>query len=196
MWLDPIHEVLRDNAVASLNAGDTVGFLCTASNEHSFALVAMNASILREKGIYEAALLHAFTAMRTNNRAWSLVDLAFLFETADRTRLRSLGDPLPGGPYTLYRGVAGHGRARRIRGISWTDDCERAQWFAQRHASTLHDPAVYQVTVNESNVLACLNESYRNEREYVVLLPPGAKVKPSACCHATGPLGDRSADKL
>jgi len=98
-------------------------------------------------------LLDAFISTRSNNRNFGLENVRWMFERADRRRLREAGEVLPGhGPFTLYRGVAGVGRARHVRGLSWTDSLECAKWFAQRFG--LQKPAVYRVMVNSSDVLA------------------------------------------
>jgi hypothetical protein len=89
-----------------------------------------------------------------------------MFRVADRARLRAAGDPLPEPPFTLYRGVAGRGPARRVRGFSWTASRERGPWFADRFTSLLHDPAVYTITVGEESILAYVNE--RQEEEFIV----------------------------
>ena len=131
-WMNPIHPVLRPQAVDALSSGDVGGFLAYASNEDGLALVLHNMKRLRERGLYEEALLWGFTSSRENNYRW-FTKLADMFHKADRTRLRQVGDALPGdGPFTLYRGVAGNGRARRVRGFSWTEDLQVAKWFALR----------------------------------------------------------------
>ncbi len=178
LWLDPIPSgLLRANAVAALDAGDAGGFLVTASNEYGLDLVYFNMTELQARGLYERALLDAFIDTRTNNRHWPLRELMGMFEIADRERLRAAGDPLPGpGPFTIYRGVAGRGRARRVRGLSWTRSLERAQWFADRGPwFGLKDPAVFRVTVEANDVLAYCNGSYREEEEFIVLLPESAR---------------------
>ena len=176
LWLAPIPAAFRPDAVAALDAGNVVGFLVAASNEDSLHLVWRNVAPLRARGLYEAALLEAYAATRTNNRQWPVRVLSELFACADRTRLRVCGDPLPGaGPFTLYRGVAGRGRARRVRGLSWTDDLVQARWYADRSGLlSLADPAVLQTTVEEAAVLAYVNA--RKEREFLVLLPPVARI--------------------
>lgn len=119
-------------------------------------------------GILEDAFLHAITATRTNNHVdHALIDS--LVKRLDRARLLAAGDPLPGsGPWTIYRGVAGHGRARRIRGYSWTDNPDQAAWFATRYNGP--DPAVFCTTVQEPEILFYSNE--RKEGEFCVKLPP------------------------
>ena len=172
MWLDPIPPALRANAAAALDHGDAIGFLTCGRNAHGLELVHFNISELKANGIYEEALIYAFTAPCVNNHRWPLSALRHLFEAADRVRLRSAGDPLPGrGPFTLYRGVAGRGTTRRVRGLSWTADLHRARWFAQRFCKP--DPAVFRVVVAEADVLAYCND--RNEREFLVMLPSTAQ---------------------
>ena len=116
--------------------------------------------------------------------------MKLLFEIADRKRPRAAGDQLPGcGPFRVFRGVAGRGRARRVRGISWTGSLVRAAWFACRFAqqanrSSLVDPTVYTTTVNESDVLTYCNDpegAGRGEEEFLVLLPKDAPIARVQC---------------
>ena len=89
-------------------------FLRKAGNHHGLVLVVRNASILRRRGLYEEALLDAWSMTRTNHVTWPPKVITRLFRLANRARLRALGDPLPGtGPFTLYRGVSGTGPLRR-----------------------------------------------------------------------------------
>ena len=75
-----------------------------------------------------------------------------------------------------YRGVAGRGAARRIRGLSWTGSLECATWFAKRAADLgWADPAVFQAVVSDSEVLSYTND--RREDEYIVRLSPQTRVK-------------------
>ncbi len=89
---------------------------------------------------------------------------------ADRERLRAAEGPLPGpGPFTVYRGVAGRGRQRNVRGFSWTGTLDLARWFAGRAAyvfSRLADPTVFVLTVPVDAVLFYTND--RQEDEYVL----------------------------
>jgi hypothetical protein len=123
------------------------------------------APLLKEHGLYETSLLEAYAGCKTNWRSAPLAALDALFQYADRDRLRAAGDPLPTPlPAVVYRGVGGTGRARRIRGVSWTGSLACACWFATR--VPLPDPAVYQITLPPSSVLAYVND--RHEDEYLV----------------------------
>lgn len=174
-WLTPIPGVLHGKAVAALEAKDAVGFLCLADNRAGIALVYNNFGLLERLGIYEEALLNAFIGTRTNNHHYPLSELRFLFECADRSRLRALGVQVP--PdwlFKLYRGVAGRGRARRIRGLSWTLTYECALWFAERFQ--LPDPCVVTAVVPAHDVLVYVPNA-RQEDEAIVLLSPDTRVK-------------------
>jgi hypothetical protein len=76
--------------------------------------------------------------------------------------------PAPGGPLTIYRGAT----QGRCRGMSWTTDRDKAQWFSQRFVAT-HDPAyVFAVEVPPEAVLADIDavkgNGSRHEHEIVV----------------------------
>jgi hypothetical protein len=171
LLLYPIPANLHAQARECLNSGNVSRFLCLAPATQSVFLVLLNAEFLLARGLYEAALLKALTANSWNNAGWSATTLRSLLAQADRVRLRAAGDPLPGrGPFTVYRGVAGRGARRRVRGLSWTFSLPRAAWFARRSSFLrLPDPAVYRVTVHDGQVLAYLNESFGDEEELLVL---------------------------
>jgi hypothetical protein len=168
--LELIPGEFRDAALARLVAGNGEGWLFYTNNMYGLELVWRNFRALRERGLYEQALLTAYQSVRTNTRGQVA---EFLFCNADKAKLRSLGAPLPHpGPFRLYRGVAGKGRARNVRGLSWTESFDVAKWFAERFArpdcNLLASPAVFEVTVPESAVLAYLTD--RKEEEFIVLL--------------------------
>jgi hypothetical protein len=170
--LDQVPPPLREQAARAVEEGNIDLLLLSTGNEGALAFVVDNLALLRDRGLYERALLEAFIGTRTNNSHWPHAKLAALFGRCDRDRLRAAGAPLPGpGPFTLYRGVAGHGPRRRPCGFSWSDDSERARWFATRFA--LAQAAVLRVTVEEPAVLAYVNA--RNEHEFLVALPPNAR---------------------
>jgi len=69
-------------------------------------VVAPRHTAAEERGIYEACLFLAFTAVTTD--LWLTEDLQALVDHADRKKLLAAGDSLPPGrQFTVYRGVAG-----------------------------------------------------------------------------------------
>ncbi len=160
------HPLMHEQAIESFKNADPEGFVYTAiDNQHSLPLVAQNAAALKRQGIYEIALLRAFTGCRINNRHFSETQLQHLFELTDKKQLRSAGEPLPhAGPFVIYRGIAGTGRARRPHGFSWTSSLRVACGFALRF--NLPNPTVLTATVEESEVLACVIT--RSEEEFIV----------------------------
>jgi hypothetical protein len=148
-------------------SGDAEGTLLFVENTFSLQFVRQNHLALMKRGIFEETLAIAWTETRVNHSAWSLNDTATFFRLCDREKLLAAGDPLPSGAkFTLYRGVAGKGRSRKIRGMSWTSSIEKAVWFANRYPQ-LEDPAVYQTTVHRDEILFYYNG--REEEEFVCL---------------------------
>ena len=103
--------------------------------------------------------------------------IGLMFDLADHEKLIQAGDPVPDQEtFTVYRGVGGNGRARRVNGYSWTSSFDTAVWFAKRaKLFGLNDPAVFTVTVPRETIMACCNE--RDEREYLLRLPLPVKPK-------------------
>lgn len=167
---------LRDYALDVLTARDP-GFLGYADNMAGLEIVWRNRDLLRSLGIFEAALLWAYCGPRTNTHHVPAYYIAEMFRIADRNRLREAGSPLPApGPFTLFRGVAGHGPTRRLRGLSWTSDRAVAEWFVSRaRLWGLKDPAVFRAVVPERHVLAHITD--REESEFLVLMPPAYPVE-------------------
>jgi len=133
-----------------------------------------NIKPLSSVGLFEDALLDAYTGCQTN---WHFVDkhiIYFLFKRADRKRLLSKGSPLPGNaPFVVYRGVSGVGAKRRVRGISWTADYEKAEWFAKRY--NLQKPAVFKAVVPIENVYTYWER--RQEQEFLCDITNEIKLK-------------------
>ena len=155
---------LINQARQAFEEGDSRGFVGCAPSQARLLFVADNVIPLQAKGIYEPCLLTAFVATRVSNWEWPEKALDFLFRSADRAKLRAAGEPLPGeGPFLIYRGVAGTGAARRLRGYSWTDSLDRACWFATRW--DLPDPEVLTAEVQKDEIFAYVDD--RGEREFV-----------------------------
>lgn len=142
-------------AIKAFDRGDAVGLLCTLHNSCApLSFVSMFYGSLLERGIFEESLVFAWGIAKTNHRWISYHQMRALIGMADRDRLLASGSPLPDGEIlTVYRGVAGTGRARRVRGFSWTTDLEIACWFALRFG--LDNPAVFTATVTRGDVFWC-----------------------------------------
>jgi hypothetical protein len=152
MSSDPIPIGQRLRADERLRVGDFWGSPCTI-NDKSLELVVKNCQPLQAYNQYELALLDAYTDSKSDSYRWPLIRLWRMFAYADRENLLAAGDPLPHDErFTLYRGVAGQGTARRIRGFAWSGSRDTAEWFAKRHR--LEDPAVYELTIDAADVLA------------------------------------------
>jgi hypothetical protein len=167
---------LLDRAMEYWQKGDILGVLYTMSNTRCLGFVFDNILPLKMIGKYEEALLHAYCDTRGNYLHWSLRTLSYMFNEAHPQRLREAGDLIPEQEtFTLYRGVNGVGRLRRVNSFSWTSSPNVAAWFARRFDR--HDPAVFTVTVQNGNIMAYLDKKGRNECEYLVKLPLPAKPK-------------------
>jgi hypothetical protein len=158
-----VHPEFCSQAREAFRDGDPRGFVISAIDRgYALDLVADNLRPLTARGIYEQCLVIAFTNCRDNNRNWSASALDYLFNRADRSALRASGDPLPGqGPFRLYRGIAGMGRARRRRGYSWSSSLNVACWFAMRFV--LPSPAVLTAEVKNEDVLAYFADGSEDE---------------------------------
>jgi hypothetical protein len=179
---------LKKLAMERWESGNVLGVIILMSNMRGLAFVFDNLNQLKKIGKYEEALLQAYQAIRTNYSNWSMGVLRFLFRQADIQKLRSAGDPIPDqGIFTLYRGVSGQGRKRRVNGFSWTDLPGTAAWFAYRF-SDLPDPAVFTITVSNEIIMACCRD--RNENEYLLRLP--LPVKPKRLKVMPKPILDRT----
>lgn len=158
---------LLQEAEAAAKRGDVDTLLMLLENTTELAFVCDNLQWLKALGKYEHALFHAYIDTRLNFSGWQLTLLRHLFRLANRPTLLAAGDPLPGpGPFVVFRGVAGRGAKRRLRGISWTADQNKAIWFAKRFAATgLAGPSVFQSEIEAARVFAYTNE--REEQEFL-----------------------------
>ena len=164
-----MHEIDDWLAIAEAAAarGDVDELMMLLGNTRELAFVWDNMAWLKAMGKYEHALLNAYVDTRTNFSCWQLPLLRLMFHSADRPALLAAGDPLPGpGPFVVFRGVAGRGAKRRLRGLSWTADRDKAVWFAKRFAKDgAADPAVFQSEIEAARVYAYCDE--RKEQEFI-----------------------------
>jgi hypothetical protein len=132
---------------------------------------------LKEAGCYEEMLISAYTSARSNHRDWSTSVIHDMFLRADRSKLAIAdgGKPLPPGEYTIYRGVCGTGRLRRVRGLSWSLNLDVACWFADRFSCIAGNPAVYVAKVRAEDVLWASGTDTPNDEREIIVLP--AKIK-------------------
>jgi len=163
--VDPDHLLqMAEDAAAKNDAGM---LLCWLDNTRELAFLLDNLQRLKALGEYEKSLLDAYTGTRLNHANMPLSVVQFMFCVADRSALLAAGDPLPGpGPFTVFRGVAGRGPQRRLRGLSWTADQDKAAWFASRFAGLgLANPAVLRTEIEAGRVYAYCNG--RSEQEFI-----------------------------
>lgn len=165
-----ISDVLHGMANEAWEKDDIEGMMLYMGDEKRLFFVENSFKALKEKGLYEKALLCAWVSVKHN---WTMYfdaeELEFLFLMADREKLYDSGDALPDkDEFTLYRGIAGEGRMRNERGLSWTSSPNTAAWFATRFEH-LADPAVYTITVDRKDIYVYTEN--RNEEEYIVNLP-------------------------
>lgn len=81
----------------------------------------------------------------------------YLMDEEELRQYRALEDTV-----TVYRGVTPYNR-RNVKGLSWTLDRERAEWFAHRFCE---DGTVYTAQISKEYIFAIFNG--RNEAEVVV----------------------------
>jgi len=180
--------VLRKKAEDAFEAGDAEGFLCMLDNTLGLRCVFDNMHVFKAKGMYEKALVRAYVSTRTNWASWQISQLEFAFRMGDQTKLREAGDPFPPRQsFTLYRGVSGKPPFRKVSGMSWTSDLDKAIWFATRSPCfrddylrepdptadnckqleiVCADPAVYKTLVRPDEVYCYVND--RNEHDFIL----------------------------
>ncbi len=155
---------------------DADGLMVLLDDDRRLFFIDQNIDQLKAKGIYEEALLNAWTSVKYT---WLLYfdfsEIIEFFQMADPDKLRDAGDPIPDqSEFTLYRGVSGTGNARDQNGLSWTASPNVAAWYATRF-DHLDDPAVYQATVPRKEIMAYIND--RCDQTYLLLPFAEYKVK-------------------
>jgi len=123
---------------------------------------------LKAKGIYEAAMLNAWTSVKdTWLFYFDFHEILEMFKIVDRDKMINAGDSIPDQTeFTLYRGVSGTGAARNKLGLSWTSSPNIAAWYALRYAY-LDDPAVFTMNATLDDILVYSNDRY--DQTYLVM---------------------------
>jgi hypothetical protein len=162
--LREVHPAFIEQAVQGFEDGDVGSFLMSTGGRGSqLGLVADNFPMLKKRGIYEECLLWAFTGTRWNSHKWSPSVLKFLFDYADKQKLRDAGETIPNQPiFQIYRGIAGD-KHRRPSGYSWTLSLDVACWFATRF--DLPKPSVLVSEILRDDILAYVGD--RGEGELI-----------------------------
>ena len=125
-------------------------------------------------------------------RAWTKIDV-FPHSAGDAhpqliTVARLMLPPYDGPGVHLFRGCAWVERQRRAYGVSWTDDCNAAEKFAQGSRKSLWPGggAVLETFASPTAIISQIEyhrglAKYRWENEFVVRLPrPGARDRRAA----------------
>jgi hypothetical protein len=162
----PLEEVLKEYAWA-----DSVQVM---------DIVLDNWPVLRDAGLLEEAFLNAWCTQKFGFPNWTNAFCDAILGLLQREKLLNAGDPMPpGDSFVVYRGVAGVGRKRRVRGYSWSGDIGVARLFAEirAHRGLLPNPAIYRAEIRREHVLAYINESGRNEQEFLLLPRYLSKIK-------------------
>ena len=147
--------------------GDASGCFLGESGGTYLRFLWENAFRLKQRDIYESALVCAYRCSTLGFAGWPNDYVAFLFALADMDKLREAGDPIPPAEsFTLYRGMSGPKNHHRPF-PSWTSDYWTAAWFAVRF--DVKNPAIYQAEVSREDILFYIDGS---EKEFVVMCPP------------------------
>lgn len=161
------HPALRQDAEDAFETGDAEGFLCMLDNTQGLPCVLDNVHVFKAKGMYEKALVSAYVGTRTNWAHFPLSVIEWAFNQGDRIKLRDAGNPFPpGDSFVLYRGASGRHPFRKVSGMSWTSDLDKAIWFATRYEIASADPAVYKTTVHPDEVYCYVND--RSEQDFIL----------------------------
>lgn len=167
--------ILRKSLRRHAKDGDVLGMFCTVDSTRAMALLADNSVWFRERGLFERALLLAWSTQKFT-LGWH-EEMRYFLLTSNRKKLVAEGGTLPeGGRFTIYRGITetdmeirGYRAGGAVRGISWTLDPKVARTFA---ASYGMPGKVYATEVERGEIFAHLGGStnYRSESEVLVLL--------------------------
>ena len=168
--LEGIRPVMHKQAKAAARRGDPLGIFHCEDSNNSLALFSKNVRWFSWNGLYEKALLVAWTNQKCVPHGFhGRMKEALL--SANRTKLMEHSDPLPeGDEFAVYRGV----RKGVPRGISWTLDPDVARRFADLFGL---GGTVYKTVVKRSDIFAYVDSSGRGEKEVLLVLDDGHPIE-------------------
>jgi len=169
-FLDMAHEVKHRNPTTELEK--LLREYAWADSNHVLDLVLDNWPVLQKAGLLEEAFVDAWGAQKWGCPNWTPAFCRAILAKLDRAAMLRTGDPLPpGDSFIVYRGVAGIGAKRRVRGYSWSADEGIAKSFAELRANRfgLPNPAVYSAVIQKEDILTFIDGSNREEREFLLL---------------------------
>ena len=134
---------MRMNVENAIHEGDIFD-LFLALGPKRLSWIAKLRNVLQQYGLYGRILVKGYRAPGKDHTTLTTQQTLSLFESGDRQKLRSCGQPLPPGEtFELFRGVSGDEERRKTAGLSWTSSRQRACWFAwQLEEYRGLDPAV------------------------------------------------------
>src|SRR5665213_4334017 len=134
---------VREEVETAILARDHPGLFLALKGKR-LCWIAQLRDVLQRHDLFERILVEAYRAPGKDHTTLTTQQTLSLFESGDRQKLRSCGQPLPPGEtFELFRGVSGDEERRKTAGLSWTSSRQRACWFAwQLEEYRGLDPAV------------------------------------------------------
>ena len=162
--LKSVAPVRRDGAIKCFVDGHGRDFAFAGySSETMLELIKANQILLKERDIYEEALVAAYTGCKTFHDQASMDDFSNLVSVADREKLRAAGASLPSQPpLTVYRGTGNEEATKSSRAWSWSLSLDVACKFAK---SRTGQPVILQGTARDEDISFYVAE--REEAEVV-----------------------------
>ena len=163
--LKSVEPVCRDRAIKCFVDGDGREFAFAGYSWGTMLeLIKENQTLLKERDIYEEALVAAYTGCKTFHDQALMDDFSNLVSAADREKLRVAGAALPSQPpLTVYRGTGDEeARTKSSRAWSWSLSLDVACKFAK---SRTGQPVILQGTARDEDISFYVAE--REEAEVV-----------------------------
>ena len=157
-----------------------------ADSNHVLDLVLDSWPVLHKAGLLEEGFVEAWGTQKWGCPNWTPAFCRTIFAKFDRGTMLRAGDPLPpGDSFIVYRGVAGIGAKRRVRGYSWSAEKGIAKLFAELRAKRfgLPNPSVYSAVIQKEDILTYIDGSNKDEREFLLLPHKLSKLRCVWPCH-------------